>query len=280
MKTIVTLTTIPNRLKSKYGKDIRYCLNSLVNQNNSDYEVHFNVPNIYNRTGEQYILPDWIEDYTKLDNFKLYRTTDHGSATKLIPTIERVKEDDTVIIVVDDDMIYHPELVNEHLKNREKWPNYAVAYDGMRSRKTNGEFSNYFGDSRDYYYSATKMNSLVDILQHYSSVSYYRHFFKDDFFDFWDEHKVWCDDTAISAYMASKHIGRLVTYYDKDEYEMRDGHYKILTRHHFPIIEDTQHDSNEGCNLNRQDNKKEDHEKIGVLYKILDYAYHGKEWEL
>ena len=58
----------------------------------------------------------------------------------------------------------------------------------MRSRNVDGTMSNYFGDSRDYYFSSLKRNSLVDITQHYKSVSYLRKFFESDFMDFWNEY--------------------------------------------------------------------------------------------
>ena len=280
MKAIITLTTIPSRLNSIYGRDIKYCLDSLVNQHNTDYEVHFNIPTVYKKTGEEYIIPEWLGVYEKDENFKVFRTEDYGSATKLIPTIKRVTDNDTIIIVVDDDVIYHPELVNEHFKNREKWPEYAVSYDGMRSRNIDGTFSSYFSDSRDYYYSATKINSLVDIVQHYSSVSYFRRFFENDFFTFWDENKVWCDDSVISAYLAMKKRGRLITYYEGDNYVMHDDHWKLDSRFHFPILEDTEHDANEGCNIDRSKNNEEDNIIISSLYRYLDYSYNDKTWEV
>ena len=40
-KPVLTLTTIPTRLISDYGYDIKYCLESLLNQNYDDYEIHF-----------------------------------------------------------------------------------------------------------------------------------------------------------------------------------------------------------------------------------------------
>jgi hypothetical protein len=280
MKKIITLTTIPTRLQSKYGYDIKYCLDSLIEQNHDDYEIHLNVPFIFSRTGEKYIIPDWMENYTSNDKFKLFRTEDYGSITKLIPTIERTKDDNTIIIVVDDDMVYHPELINEHIKNREKWPNYVVGYDGMRSRNVDGTMSNYFGDSRDYYFSSLKRNSLVDITQHYKSVSYLRKFFESDFMDFWNEYGVWCDDKTISAYFAYKKRGRLVTYFESDPDFNTYDEWLSLLRKTFPIEKQTQHDTDEGCNLNRSEDNHEDNQKINNLYKFIDNSYIGKNWQI
>ena len=280
MKIVITLTTIPERLKSDYNYDMRYCIESLLNQNyNGNYEVHLNIPHISNKTGKKYIIPEWLENNND-NRLKIFRTEDYGSITKLIPTIERTKDDNTIIIVVDDDMVYHPELINEHIKNREKWPEYVVGYDGMRSRNVDGTMSNYFGDSRDYYFSSLKRNSLVDIIQHYKSVSYLRKFFESDFMDFWKEFGVWCDDKTISAYFAYKKRGRLVTYFESDPNFNTYDEWLSLLRKTFPIEKQTQHDTNEGCNLNRSENNHEDNQKINNLYKFIDNSYIGKNWQI
>lgn len=277
MKKIITLTTIPTRLQSKYGYDIKYCLDSLIEQNHDDYEIHLNVPFIFSRTGEKYIIPDWMENYTSNDKFKLFRTNDYGSATKLIPTLERTEGND-IIVVVDDDIVYHPEMLNEHIKNREMWPEYVVGYDGMRSRNNDGSFSTYFRDSRDYYFTANKRNSLVDIMQHYKSVSYYRRFFESDFMSFWNEYGVWCDDKVMSAYFSMKKRGRLVTYFEGDPTYNSHEEWMAGIRHTFPILKHTQHETDEGCNLNRSDNLEEDNIKINSLYKFIDNSYQGQQW--
>jgi len=279
MRKIITLTTIPTRLQSKYGYDIKYCLDSLLEQNHEDYEVHLNIPYIFKRTGEEYIIPDWMENYTNNDKFNLFRTEDYGSATKLIPTLERT-EDEDIIVVVDDDIVYHPEMLNEHVNNRITWPEYVVGYDGMRSRNNDGTFSGHFRDSRDYYYTANKRNALVDIIQHYKSVSYYRRFFESDFMDYWNEYGVWCDDKAMSAYFSMKKRGRLVTYYDGDPDFNTHEEWLAGIRHTFPVVKHTQHETDEGCNLNRSDNLEEDNLKINNLYKFIDNSYQGQQWTI
>jgi len=279
-KIVITLTTIPERLISQYGYDMRYCIESLLSQNYDDYyEVYLNIPYVSKRTGEKYVIPEWLENITD-PRLKIFRTEDYGSITKLIPTIERIDDEDTIIIVVDDDMVYHPELINEHIKNRTKWPDYVVGYDGMRSRNNDGTFSNYFGDSRDYYFSSLKKNSLVDIIQHYKSVSYLRKFFESDFIEFWEEFGAWCDDKSVSAYFAYKKRGRLVTYFESDpDFDSHDEWLGNL-RKTFPIERYTEHGTDEGCNLSRSENNEKDNKKINELFKYIDNSYFGKYWEI
>lgn len=279
-KIILTLTTIPERLNSTHNYDMRYCIESLLSLNYSDYEVHLNIPNIYGRTGEQYLIPEWLECITD-EKLKIYRTDDYGSITKLIPTLKRIDDENAIIIVVDDDVTYHKELINEHLKNRKQWPDYAVGYDGIRTRNTDGTFASNFGDPRDYFFTATGTNSLVDILQHYKSISYNRYFFEDDFYAFIEENGMWCDDTCVSAYFAMKGRGRLATYFEKDQtFEDYNEHLNNL-RHTFPIIRHVEHDQAEGCNLDRAANNKEAEILINKLYvNYIDNSYTGKEWHI
>jgi len=260
-KIILTLTTIPSRLKSSYPDDINSCLSSLLEQSYPDYEIHFNIPLILKTTGVPYIIP---ESLIKDERLKIFRTEDWGAGTKIIPTINRISNPETIIIVVDDDIVYHKELINEHIKNRIKWPECPVGYDGMRPRDS------FFSDSRNYYFSGTHKNARVDILQHYKSVSYLRRFFDDDFFPFVKEYFSWNDDLLFAAYFSMKKRDRIVTFYDDDiEYQDHDE-WLIHVGHTFPIIRNTQHDSKEGCNILRE-NKIDDN---GLkLYKFVDNGY-------
>jgi len=279
MKPILTLTTIPARLHNKtYNIDIKHAIKALLSMNYEDYEVHFNIPNKYNQTGEDYIITDWLSDLESENNFlKIYRTEDYGSVTKLLPTVKRIEDPETIIIACDDDMIYHPEVINEHIKNQNKWPEYLVGYDGMRSRNIDGSFASRFKDMRDHYFSAVGCNSLVDILQAYKTISYKRRFFEDDFETFILEEGTWCDDTSVSSYFAMKKRGRLCTFYPEDKvYETHDEWIKNL-RHTFPITKYTDHGPKEGCNLSRQSTDKEEyHKATQSLYKnYLDKCYTG-----
>lgn len=280
-KIIISLTTIPSRLSADDDKGIKSCLNSLIDQNHQNFEIHLNIPHFYKKTNTEYIIPNWISDYEKTEKFKFFRTEDYGSATKIIPTLHRIKNPESIIVVVDDDIVYHKEMLSEQQKNRKKWSEYIVGYDGLRSRKTDGSLSNFFGDPRDYYYTAVKKNSLVDIVQHWSSVSYMRSFFEDDFFDFWSQNQTWCDDRTLAAYFSFKKRGRLVTYYEKDDYIFEDNFWKLNQSFQFPILGHTNHEQKEGCNLNRMNVNVEEEKKINNLYvNYIDKGYSGKTWEI
>jgi glycosyltransferase involved in cell wall biosynthesis len=269
-KTVVSLTTIPTRLISEYGYDIKYCLESLLNQTYDDYEIHFNIPFVFKKTNEEYVIPEWLEKMEQENKkLKIFRTDDYGAITKSLPTILRITNPETIIIVVDDDLVYHEELISEHVKNQTKWQNNPVGYDGMRSRNDDGTFSSHFNDSRDYFYSATYRNSKVDILQHYKSVSYKRRFFEEDFEKFVTGIKHWNDDLLISTYFASKKIDRIVTYYEKDKNCETEEEWRNHVGISFPILRHTQHRTDEGCNIERAKNDADE----ATIFNYLDKCY-------
>lgn len=256
-KVIVTLTTIPSRIIQDYDQGIKSNIYSLINQDfNGEYEIHFNVPEIYKQTGEPYIIPDWIKELANTNSkFKLFNgLEDLGSITKLVPTIKRVEDPEAIIIVCDDDLVYHPKMVEEQVKNQHKYKDTAVGYDGSRA-----EDPTVFDDVRNYYVVSVYKDVEVNHLQHYKTISYRRKWFEDDFFtDFVGTS--WADDIVVSAYMSKQGIKRLVTFYPDDpilltieEWRERGG---VET---FPIIRHTSHEGLEGCNLFR-------HNKIDENY--------------
>lgn len=259
MNIILTLTTIPSRLSDNYGDmGIKSCLQSLQDQNYNDFEIHFNIPNINKLTNEEYKIPEWLENYNKI---KVFRTEDLGPATKLIPTVERIIDPETIIIVVDDDLVYHPEMINEHIKHQSE-RDCVFGYDSL------GTYEPKFGDIRDHYVVSVPFEMSGKVLQHYKTISYKRKYFKEDFFDFVKEYYSWSDDLLISAYMQKQGIPRRVMPYDGEEkintleqWQDRGG---VST---FPVIRHTSHESYEGCNIFRQTNIDDNGSK---LYKFID----------
>jgi hypothetical protein len=202
---------------------------------------------------------------------KIFRTEDLGPATKLIPTVERIIDPETIIIVADDDLVYHTDMVKEQVINQVKFPEAIVGYDGLRSRNEDGTFSTHFGDVRDYYYTSNYRDSKVDILQHYKTISYKRRFFDLDFTTFVDDHYSWSDDILLAAYFSLKKRDRIATYHESDlkfnshqEWVERGGVYS------FPVLTSTSHERKEGCNLYREVSREDNG---NVLYRFIDKGY-------
>jgi hypothetical protein len=264
---IVTLTTIPTRLSVESDQGIKLCIHSLISQSYDDYEVHFNIPFKSEMTGMEYEIPQWL---LELEMIKIFRTDDIGRITKLAYTVERVENPDTIIIVVDDDLVYHTDMVAEQVNNQIKWPDAVVGYDGMRSRNEEGNYSSHFGDVRDYYYTSNYRSCKVDILQHYKTISYKRKYFEDDFFTFIQENSYWNDDLLLAAYFSHKRRDRIATFHESDEkfnsledWSLRGG---VSS---FPVLRHTHHEHLEGCNLLRQAETVHGDN----LYKYIDFGY-------
>lgn len=99
MKIVASMTTMPNRIDL-----IRITLDSLRNQSVPISHIEINIPYKCIRTGQDYVIPEWLEAYP---NLQIYRTEDYGAITKIAPTLIRYKDDvETYLWSVDDDINY------------------------------------------------------------------------------------------------------------------------------------------------------------------------------
>lgn len=243
-KVYVTLTTIPSRLHSTVHNGPREVIESLCQQTYPDYEIHFNIPNDYALHEKTYgDLPPWIAELQeKYPHLKIFRVEDVGPITKIVPTLHRIQDPDAILIVVDDDLIYHPKMVEEHLRRREEYPDCALGYDGLDVKHPP-----VFNDIRDHFCGSIYKDAEVKTLQHYKSVSYLRKFFKEDFFtDF--AFKTNSDDIAVSCYMEKEGIRKFALNY-KDEPQLVDiEEWRIYGGVvSFPIIRPSSMAGGDGC---------------------------------
>ena len=108
-KVIVTFTTIPSRISQ-----IKPTIISLLQQTYRPSIIELNLAKNPQKIDEAWSLPLWLE---KLNSVSIHWLDhDYGPASKLIPTLERHQDEDCLIIVVDDDMIYSKSLVERLLK--------------------------------------------------------------------------------------------------------------------------------------------------------------------
>lgn len=241
---VISLTTVPERLKNNSENGFNRVIKSLSEQNFDNYEVHLNIPYVYKITGENYIIPDWLISYSETNKkIKIFRTEDLGPITKVLPTIERVNDED-LIIVVDDDLIYHKDMVSEHVKYHKQLDNSVVLYDGR------GIVGDRYNDLRDsWIICVTKPTRVSGLLQHYKSASYFRKYFQKDFFtDFLNKTK--SDDVLMTYYFKFKKIKMYVVPYEPDINKLQtyDEWYKFQGVETFPVICHANSISNTGCN--------------------------------
>jgi len=204
-KVILSLSTTPVRLlEDREGWGVRPVIEKLISLSYPNYEVHFNVPYISHKSNEEYVLPEWIKNIQN-DRLKIFRCHDYGAITKLVPTLCRTNDEETIIITVDDDIEYMDGFIEYHLKKRKFYPDSALGFAGLSA--INGSC---------HFCTTLKEDTEVKIVEGYKTFSYKRGFFKEDFFDEF-LNKSWNDDIIISAYLGKHKIKKIIMNYYLDE---------------------------------------------------------------
>lgn len=94
------MTTTPSRIDH-----IRPAIESVLSQSVTIIHLELNVPQRSVRTGEPYVIPEWMDDIDRLRVFRADR--DYGPITKIAPTLLRYRGDnETYLWSVDDDCAY------------------------------------------------------------------------------------------------------------------------------------------------------------------------------
>jgi hypothetical protein len=257
-QVVITLTTIPSRLTPEnFEEGIKSNIESLLNQDyEGEYEIHFNVPSMLKQTSTEYIIPEWIREIANTNpKFKIFdNLEDLGPVTKIVHTLKRVTDPEAILIVCDDDLVYHPGMVAEQVKNQNKHHNTAVGYDGIGALDPT-----IFNDIRYHYVVSVPQDIEVNILQHYKTVSYRRRFFGDDFWADFASHS-WNDDISVAAHMGKQGIKKLVACYEHEEPLLTIEEWRakggVTT---FPVLRHTSHEREEGCTLYRDNQVNDNH---------------------
>jgi hypothetical protein len=130
LDVVISLTTTPSRIER-----MKYTINSLLTQTKKVKEIRVNLPKKTLR-GEEYSIPEWLEMLQPI--VRIVRCErDYGPATKIIPTLLSIKEEDQKIIYLDDDTIYFPQLIETLVSLSEKNPSIVIAFSGDTKEKLN-----------------------------------------------------------------------------------------------------------------------------------------------
>ncbi len=116
----VCVTTIPSRMDC-----LELAVRSLLRQTVRPRTIRIHLPEWSEREGCAYPVPDWLDDPGV---FTLVRCPDHGPATKLLPALELPAG--TRILVLDDDRIFGPRLVEELAAWSERLPGAILCGSG------------------------------------------------------------------------------------------------------------------------------------------------------
>jgi hypothetical protein len=194
---VCSCTTSPTRINKMF--DTIYTLQNQTVQ--PDYLL-VNIPFVFSRTSERYMIPEHISNNNLI---RVNRTMkDYGPATKLVGAIEYLPSNsDTWIIVHDDDTLYMQQTI-------EKYTEYINKYTNS-NKKCAFTFSGFNFNKKGLVYPRNSNLQQIDILEGFSSFCVHRSYFQDDFIPYINfvNNNIDCklsDDIIISNYLASKNI--------------------------------------------------------------------------
>lgn len=126
-RVVISLTTVPGGVSS-----LGVVISSLKNQTVAADAIEINLPGESNRKLGEYNIEKFQE--LDMDRVKVYRTDDWFALTSLVPTVRRalLAKNNTLVIVVDDDKVYPPTLVEDHLRAHRARPKSAHTCRGYK----------------------------------------------------------------------------------------------------------------------------------------------------
>ena len=98
-RIVVSMTTSPRRIQLFHP-----VVDSILAQTIQPSAIYLNLPDKF-RNRETYTIPNWLNDVASI---RINQTVaeDWGPAMKILPTLAMEREPETVIITIDDDVIY------------------------------------------------------------------------------------------------------------------------------------------------------------------------------
>ena len=189
-RIIISLTTSPKRIKK-----IDNVIDSILNQTVEVDYIHLNLPHVFKRDNSRFKeIPQYLIDNPKVIlNF----CEDLGPATKIIPTVKsNFTNYSDIIISIDDDTYYPPNLVENHIYYHSFYPNAVLTGTSI------------FLDHKKRY-----MDTLIkcELLEGFSSVLYKKSFLENIPLDIFDKQSVpiyhyLSDDLVLSNYILKSGI--------------------------------------------------------------------------
>jgi hypothetical protein len=122
-RAVFSLSTSPSRIKT-----IAATIRSLLAQTRPPDQIHVNCPWVFKRTGGEFASDD-LDSLAGLAPgiVKVNRCEDMGPVSKLLPTLEVEPAGDTLIVILDDDNTYPPELLKRALDECAAVPGAVLA---------------------------------------------------------------------------------------------------------------------------------------------------------
>ena len=117
-KIIISIGTTEDKLKN-----IRPMLNSILDQTIKVDQIFINVPEL----SKNYVIPD---DYKKIFTI-LSCAKNYNDSTKFIPTLLREDNNDTKIILLEDNYIYGKDFIETLIEEKNKFEGAVISNKGI-----------------------------------------------------------------------------------------------------------------------------------------------------
>ena len=212
MRVVLTLTTLPSRY-SKLELTLSTIPITLVDA------IYLGLPKQAKRTGQVYPpLPDQISKLVTVVPLDV----DYGPICKLLGGLLSEQDPDTLIISIDDDCTYHPDLIPQLKELATRYPNTVIAASGLLIGKGFPFIGSFSASTKLASYlsgfNVPVSGRPVDIICGFAGVAYRRSFFPEPEQLYpellkYTEHSenLFCnDDVLISAYLSGRQVERKV----------------------------------------------------------------------
>jgi len=212
MRVAISLTTLPDRYDTLYTT-----LQSLYNQIIKADVIYLTLPLRAKRLNKEYPdLPQKIKDLCTLVRCDV----DYGPICKIYGALERETDPETIIITVDDDVIYPKDFIKIMVEKSKLKPKACITgsgvliHNGYMSINTNFRGLTFLNG----FMCGFPINNYrkIDIVQGISGVLYKRGFFEsadklyDKLYKYTEDIDIFrSDDILLSSYLCSKNIKRI-----------------------------------------------------------------------
>tara|TARA_B100000989_G_scaffold282647_1_gene247922 strand:- start:173 stop:907 length:735 start_codon:yes stop_codon:yes gene_type:complete len=193
MKFCVSLTTIPSRINN-----IKQTIDSIINQSIKPNKIFLNLPNTFKRFKNDSFTEEEIKRIN-YENLEIVRCDDFGPGTKIMGSIEKIKNNYDFVVLIDDDHEYHPRFLEIFSNNFKKNPiNYSFylnkifdikmgqCADGFLFNcvfldKIEKFYSNYVNDNKNLFHDddlwiaiylyCVKKTKIVNLIQEFQNIT-------------------------------------------------------------------------------------------------------------
>lgn len=254
----VSFTTVPDRMSAQ--EIYTSFLNGLLQQDTKEaYKIIINVPLNY-KNYDSAEIPEWLVQFIAQhrDKFIVLRDEiDYGPIVNLLYPLKHLKlEPEDIIIVCDDDHLYHQSMISYHLKKLQQYPeNHSICFRGNRPMEfrmwtdENNTLANFY---HTHVYFPTKHDIYLQFPDHWHSVSYRRKFLQDDIFDQEFLSMTWNNDTLMAYYAWTHNFYFLCANYEHEN-DWRPVNQDGRSANSFPITQMLPVLGESGCNRYRVD---------------------------